>query len=116
MNIPSTFGEAEATQHALDHLKDLSTIGGVVLINGVVEALSLGELLNENMAVVHVEKANQEYSGLYQYISSEFLRQEFPDVKFVNREQDLGEPNLRKSKQSYNPIRMVEKFKVWPKE
>ncbi len=116
VNIPSTFGEAEATQHALDHLKDLSTIGGVVLINGVVEALSLGELLNEEMVVVHVEKANQEYSGLYQYISSEFLKQEFPDIEFVNREQDLGEPNLKKSKQSYNPIRMVEKFKVWPRE
>jgi uncharacterized protein len=116
VNIPSTFGEAEATQHALDHLSELSTIGGVVLVGGIVEALSLGELLNENMAVVHVEKANQEFSGLYQYISSEFLRQEFSDVEFVNREQDLGEPNLRKSKQSYNPIRMVEKFKVWPKE
>ena len=80
MNIPSTFGEAEATQHALDHLEQLSTLGGVVLINGVVEALSLGELLNDEMVVVHVEKANQEYSGLYQYISSEFLRQEFPDT------------------------------------
>lgn len=116
VNIPSTFGEAEATQHALDHIEELSTLGGVVLINGVVEALSLGELLNDEMVVVHVEKANQEYSGLYQYISSEFLKQEFPDIEFVNREQDLGEPNLRKSKQSYNPIRMVEKFKVWPKD
>ncbi len=115
-SAPSTFGETEATMHALDHLGELGTIGGVVLIDGVVEALALGELLNEHMAVVHVEKANQEYSGLYQFISSEFLRREFAHVEFVNREQDLGEPNLRKSKQSYNPVRMVEKFKVWPKE
>ncbi|MHB8173521.1 MAG: DUF2156 domain-containing protein, partial [Nitrospirota bacterium] len=116
VNIPSTFGETEATMHALDHIGELAAIAGVVLIKGRVEALALGELLNEDMAVVHVEKANQEYSGLYQYISSEFLRREFPKVEFVNREQDLGEPNLRKSKQSYNPVRMVEKFRVWPRD
>lgn len=116
LDIPSTFGETEATMLALDHLEDLSIAGGVVLIDGKVEALSLGEELNKGTVVVHVEKANSEYAGLYQFISSEYLRHEFPDHPYVNREQDLGEPNLRKSKLSYNPITMVEKYRVWPKE
>jgi uncharacterized protein len=115
LDSPSTFGETEATMCALRNLGNLSTRGSVVLMDGRVEALSLGEELNPDMVVVHVEKANADFSGLYQYISSEFLAREFPDYTFTNREQDLGEPNLRKSKQSYNPVRMVYKYRVWVK-
>ncbi len=112
---PSTFGETEATMCALKNFEALSTKGGVVLVDGNVEALSLGEELNADTVVVHVEKANSEFAGLYQYISSEFLAREFPDYKYTNREQDLGEPNLRKSKLSYNPVRMVQKYRIRPK-
>ena len=115
LEIPSTYGETEATMLALDNIETLGIRGGVVVINGKVEALALGEELNRETVVVHVEKANSDYSGLYQYISSEFLAREFAGYPFVNREQDLGEPNLRKSKLSYNPVRMVEKYRVWPK-
>ena len=116
VDIPSTWGETEATMVALDNIEKLSVIGAVVLINGVVEALALGEELNHETAVIHVEKANAEYAGLYQFISSQFIANEFPHYTYVNREQDLGEPNLRKSKLSYNPVRMVEKYRVRPKE
>lgn len=112
---PSTFGETEATMCALKNFEGLSTKGGVVLVDGSVEALSLGEELNPDTVVVHVEKANSAFAGLYQYISSEFLAREFPDYRYTNREQDLGEPNLRKSKLSYNPVRMVEKYRIWPR-
>lgn len=112
---PSTFGETEATMCALKNFDRLSTKGGVVLMDGRVEALSLGEELNPDTVVVHVEKANSEFAGLYQYISSEFLAREFPDYRFTNREQDLGEPNLKKSKLSYNPIRMVDKYSIRPR-
>ena len=115
-DIPSTFGETEATLLALDYFDQLSIKGGAVFVDGKLEAIALGEELNEDTAVVHVEKANSEYAGLYQYISSRFLAHEFPHFKYVNREQDLGEPNLRKSKQSYNPVRMIEKYKIWPKD
>ena len=114
-DIPSTFGETEATMLALDYFDHLSIKGGAVFVDGKIEAIALGEELNKDTAVVHVEKANSEYSGLYQYISSRFLAHEFPDYKYVNREQDLGEPNLKKSKQSYNPIKMIDKYRVWPK-
>jgi len=115
LDSPSTFGETEATMCALRNFDNLSTKGGVVLMDGRVEALSLGEELNPDMVVVHVEKANADFAGLYQYMSSEFLAREFPDYTFTNREQDLGEPNLKKSKLSYNPVRMVYKYRVWKK-
>src|SRR5574342_2345 len=100
---------------ALDNIEKLSVVGAVVLIDGQVEALALGEELNHHTAVIHVEKANSEFAGLYQFISSQFIVREFPHYSYINREQDLGEPNLRKSKLSYNPVRMVEKYRVRPK-
>ncbi|HEY3348089.1 MAG TPA: phosphatidylglycerol lysyltransferase domain-containing protein [Nitrospirota bacterium] len=115
LEVPSTVGETEATLYALDNMDNLSSIGGTVLVNGKVEALAIGEPLNDHTAVVHVEKANSEFSGLYQFMASEFIAQEFKGYEFVNREQDLGEPNLRKSKLSYNPVKMVEKYTIRPK-
>ncbi|MGL5313806.1 MAG: phosphatidylglycerol lysyltransferase domain-containing protein, partial [Peptostreptococcaceae bacterium] len=50
--------------------------------------------------------------GLYQYINQQFLVNEFPDVEFVNREEDLGIEGLRKAKLSYHPIKFVEKYTV----
>lgn len=116
VETPSTYGETEATMRALDNMEGLSTVGGVVLLGGRVEGLSLGEELNPDTVVVHVEKANSEFAGLYQFLSSEFLRSEFPGYRYTNREQDLGEPNLRHSKQSNNPVRMVEKYRIRPKK
>ena len=86
--------------------------GGVILINEKVEAFTLGERLNEETAVVHIEKANTEIRGLYNAINQQFCEKQWPDTRFINREQDLGEPGLREAKLSYNPDHMVEKFRI----
>jgi len=33
-----------------------------------------------------------------------------PDVRFVNREEDDGNEGLRRSKQSYHPVRLLQKY------
>ena len=43
-----------------------------------------------------------------------FAREEFADVQWINREEDLGNEGLRKAKLSYHPARMVQKFIVAP--
>lgn len=83
-----------------------------VFMDGTLEAFSIGEYLNENMALIHIEKANPEIRGLYPFINQQFLVNEFPDVEFVNREEDLGIEGLRKAKLSYHPIRFAEKYTV----
>ena len=45
-------------------------------------------------------------------INREFLSHAWSDMTFVNREEDMGIPGLRAAKQSYRPIRMVEKYRV----
>jgi hypothetical protein len=77
-----------------------------------VEAFALGELLNDQTAVVHVEKANPEIPGLYPMINQQFCEKTWQDVPLINREQDLGDPGLRKAKLSYYPDHLVEKFRI----
>ena len=62
MNLLS---ESEAVRESLVHFPVLKIDGGVILIDGKVEAFTLGELLNDQTAVVHIEKADPENPGLY---------------------------------------------------
>lgn len=94
-----------------DILKDRVKIAGIY-VDGKLEAFTIGELLNKNMALVHIEKANPDIRGLYPYINQQFIVNEFPDVEFVNREEDMGIEGLRKAKLSYHPCRFVEKYTV----
>lgn len=77
-------------------------------------AYTLGEQLNPDTMVVHVEKANPSpaFFGAYQAINKEFATNCSDGHEFINREQDVGEPGLRRAKESYNPVRMGKKFKV----
>lgn len=86
-------------------------VGGIY-IDGKLEAFTFADMLKDDMVCVHIEKANPNIRGLYVAINKIFLNEEFPNVAYVNREDDLGLENLRKAKESYNPIEMVEKYTI----
>ncbi len=94
-----------------DKISDKLKIYGV-FIDGKLEAFSMGEKINDNMALIHIEKANSNIRGLYPYINKMFLLDVFPEVEWVNREEDMGLEGLRKAKMSYIPDRFVEKYTV----
>lgn len=108
----SLMGEWAAINVALANFEALQLQGGVILVNDRVESFSCGELLNRETAVIHLEKADPELRSLYAVINQEFTRQAWAGVPFINREQDLGEPGLRKAKLSYHPHHLVEKFRI----
>jgi len=105
-------GEWEAIREAFTHFHALAIQGGLILIENKVEAFALGELLNQQTAVVHIEKANPEIPGLYTMINQQFCEKNWPHVPSINREQDLGELGLRQAKLSYHPDHLVEKFQI----
>ncbi len=105
-------GEWEAIRLALRHYRELGLQGGAILVRGKVEAFSLGELLNSRTAVIHFEKANPEQSGFYPLINQQFCEHAWQEVELINREQDLGEPGLRRAKQSYHPVHLEEKYRL----
>ncbi|VVC00051.1 Uncharacterised protein [uncultured archaeon] len=75
-------------------------------------AFAVGEPLNKSTYLVHFEKAERDYVGLYQLINKEFAEKVPVQFGFINREEDLGIPGLVKAKQSYYPAFMVKKFNV----
>lgn len=101
-----------AIQEALLHFKDLGLTGGAIVAEGRIAAFSIGERLNADTAVVHIEIVNPRYEGLAQLMNREFVSHEWSDCRYINREQDLGVPGLRKAKLSYHPHHMVEKYHI----
>ncbi len=114
---PGLSMENDAIQDAFDHWKILGFSGCIMLEGERVIGYSLGEPLNSNTYVTHIEKANPKpaYFGAYQAVSKNFAENCSREFEFINREQDLGEPGLRRAKESYNPDHMVKKFKILAK-
>lgn len=104
--------ERSAIRRALAHFEDLGMEGLVILDDGLVLAMTLGSRLSEDTFDIHFEKARQDTESAYPVVNCEFaryLREKYPEVKFLNREDDLGLEGLRKAKLSYYPHHLVEK-------
>ena len=110
--IPGLANESLAIKNIFSHFEELKVKGAAILIDGRVEAFTFGEPLNPETVVIHIEKANLIYEGLYPLINQAFLENEWSRFPYVNREQDLGEEGLRKAKESYFPHHMVNKYTI----
>lgn len=97
---------------AFASLGRLDLVGGVIEIDGRIAAFSIGGRLNPETAVIHIEIVHPGYDGLSQLINREFIRHEWADCRFINREQDCGLPGLRRAKLSYSPHHLVEKYNI----
>jgi len=102
--------EACATRCAMNNFTALQLKGGLLRVNGEVIAFSLGEQLNNDTFIVHVEKAFARIDGAYPAINREFIRHAACNTTYVNREDDAGEEGLRKAKLSYHPVFLLEKY------
>ncbi|HEY5560846.1 MAG TPA: phosphatidylglycerol lysyltransferase domain-containing protein [Clostridiaceae bacterium] len=102
--------ELKGIEELLNNVGKLDFIGLAVYIDGALSAFTIGERVNENMAIIHIEKADGEINGLYTYINKTFIENNFSDVPFINREQDLGKEGLRTAKLSYHPFKLEEKY------
>ena len=104
--------EERAIRLVFSNHEALGIKGGAIVMDGRVEAFSLGERLNKDTFVVHVEKANPGIPGLYAVINQQFAQNEGSSYSYINREQDLGDEGLKRAKRSYRPAFMVRKFKL----
>ena len=103
--------EKDAIKEIFAVFDELDCVGALIRIDGKVKAFTLGEMLNKDTAVIHVEKADHEIRGLYPAINQLFLSNNFPQASFVNREEDTGDEGLRKAKLSYYPQELLSKYK-----
>ncbi len=109
--------EGKALGLAVEHYEALSLKGGLIRSSGAVVAFTIGDPLCSDTFDVHFEKAYSELQGSYAMINREFarwVRRHYPDVRYLNREDDMGLEGLRKAKESYYPDLMAEKHvAVW---
>ncbi|WP_251968049.1 phosphatidylglycerol lysyltransferase domain-containing protein [Parabacteroides sp. AD58] len=104
--------ERKSMIFALNHFKELNLLGGAIRIDHKLVAFTFGSPINQDTFGVHVEKADTDYDGAYSIINQEFASRIPEQYVYVNREEDLGIPGLRKAKLSYNPTILLPKAAV----
>ena len=101
-----------AMARAFQHYTKLGMEGCMLLSGGEVIAVTMATRLSGDTFDIHFEKAKEDVEGAYAAINCEFaryLREKHPDVRFLNREDDMGLEGLRKAKLSYQPHHLLEK-------
>ena len=94
---------------SMENFDRLGLTGGAILVDGKIIAFTYGSPVNKNTFGIHVEKADINYEGIFSVINKEFAMRIPEQYIYINREEDLGLPGLRKSKLSYNPVILLEK-------
>ena len=101
-----------AMAKAFQNYRGLEMEGIALVDEGRVLAVTMGSRMGEDTFDIHFEKAREDVDGAYNAVNCEFarfLRLKYPEVKFLDREDDMGLEGLRKAKLSYNPHHLVEK-------
>ncbi len=100
--------ENDICREVLENRGSYGFLSLALRIDGVIRAFTAGEVAGDTL-FVHIEKADRNTRGAYQAIASEFVKS-VPGISFVNREDDSGDPGLRKSKMSYRPCALLGKY------
>lgn len=107
--------EQAALEKAFSHYQELGLVGLMLLDGETVLAFTMGSLLSTDTFDVHFEKARWDVDGAYTAINCEFakfIRKKYPEVRFLDREEDMGLEGLRKAKESYHPHHLFEKCRA----
>ncbi len=89
----------------------LNLQGTLYRINGHAAGFLLAETLAPGVMVMRFAKALGAYKGLYQHMFQHFC-QSRPALEWLNFEQDLGSPNFRQTKLSYQPAALLTKYRA----
>lgn len=109
----SRMDERHAMSKAFAHYDALGLTGLLLRTGGRVVAFTMGSPIGADTFDIHFEKAYGEIQGAYAMINRAFarwIRDHYPQVCYLNREDDMGLEGLRKAKESYYPDCMVEKY------
>ena len=109
---PDQRDECCAVHQAFQYFDELGFSGGCLRLEGRIVAFTIGEPLNSDTFIVHIEKAFADIPGAYPMINQQFVEHVMGGFAYVNREDDVGDEGLRKAKLSYYPERLLEDYIV----
>lgn len=87
-----------------------------IYIKDILIAFNTFKPVHDHYAMAYFKKADIRYKGVYQYLDqkrAQFLAS--VGCEHINCEQDLGIPNLRRTKLSLNPVKLLKKYIIQPK-
>jgi hypothetical protein len=104
-------GEQKAVMRILGNFNKLNLLLTEVIHDNKIVAFSINEILSNNFAICHFEKADMIHPEVYTYLVNEVAKElQKHNCWQANWEQDLGIPGLRQSKKSFQPIYMFNKY------
>ncbi len=109
----SLLAEKNSMFNVLENYPDLRVDGIVLFVEDRIAALTVGQRISRHTYDVVFEKADESIRGAYNMINREFARyiqSTKPNIKYINRENDLDIPGLRHSKMSYRPVMLLKKY------
>lgn len=111
--------EKDALERAFANYAALEMEGLLLTAEGEVLAMTMGNRMSPDTFDVNFEKAKSDVQGAYAVINRAFaryIREKYPEVRYLDREEDMGIEGLRRAKQSYYPHHQTVKYRAVPKE
>lgn len=116
-----TIETASATEESIQTLRIIDNyeqypFEGILLRDnaGEIVAFTMGEVIGDTL-YSHIEKMNHHVTGAGETINKLFaqhITSLYPQVMYINREEDAGDLGLRQAKLSYNPVMILEKYDI----
>ncbi|MCR4790178.1 MAG: phosphatidylglycerol lysyltransferase domain-containing protein [Treponemataceae bacterium] len=103
--------ELESIREAIENYSELNLKGMVIYIDDEPVAMTIASKISDQVLDVNFEKALSPFTdnGLYTAICSMFAKSQ-SEFLYLNREEDMGIEGLRKSKLSYRPSIILDKY------
>lgn len=99
-------------EEALQKFTELALWGTIYYIENQPAGFIIGEALNSDTFCLHFAKASKSYHGIYEFMFNDTAKKMVTRYKYLNLEEDMGNKNLRKTKASYGPERILKKYRV----
>ena len=101
--------ERESISNVFDNWERFGAIGGALFVDDKMVAFTYGVPINVNTFDLCVEKGDIAYKGVYTMVRHNFMLQIPEQYTYINLEEDMGLPGLRRAKSSYHPAYQIKK-------
>ncbi len=102
--------ERRIVEYLLSNIEELGIFAGMIKVEDKIVAFSIGSRINHETFATHIEKADRNFEGSFAMINQQMAEHLPANFLYINREEDLGLEGLRKAKESYHPIKLIEKY------
>ena len=102
----------EQCHEALQSFSGLALWGTIYYIDSNPAGFIIGEALNADTFCLHFAKASKKYHGIYEFMFNDTAKKLQSEYKYLNLEEDMGNKNLRRTKDSYGPELLLKKYRV----